>query len=76
MFKAKDKKGNVIEVSVMGSDYDDIQIESAYYEETGEEVPEDVIDYIYDTYGDKMYEEYIDLMIGMCDHYNDRYEDM
>lgn len=51
----KDKTGRVIDISIYGA-RDDIQIDSAVYEDTGEDVPDEVIDYLYDHYSDALYE--------------------
>ena len=75
MIKVKDNKDNIIEVMVCGYDSDDVQIDTAVYEATGEDVSEDVIEYIYNKYSDELYNEWCDNVMAMADWNNDRYED-
>lgn len=56
--KVFDKEGRELEVTLYGKYEDDIQIDEIYYTDSDEEVSDSVIEYIYDKYSDKMYEEW------------------
>ena len=68
MLRLVDKSGREVELSVYGQ-HDDIQIDEAYYADTGEEAPNDVVDFLMDTYGDELYEYFIDQQVGRADFY-------
>lgn len=55
----KDSSGRDVEIEIGGSYSDDIQIESASYLDSDEEVIDSEIDFIMDRYADKIEEEFI-----------------
>ena len=65
--RVKDNKNNTIEVDVCGESSDDIQIESAVYELSGEDVSEEVIEYIEKHYQDEIYEAWFERQMASMD---------
>jgi hypothetical protein len=65
--RVKDSKNNIIEIEVFGYSSDDIQIESAVYEESGEEVSEEVIEYIEKHYAEELYEAWFERQMSSMD---------
>lgn len=65
----KDKKGNEIEISIGGAYEDDIQIEEAAYFDSDDEVSDETIDYILDTYADEIYTEWYENKAGEAESY-------
>lgn len=66
----KNKDGREIEIeSVYGKYDDDIQIEEAYYVDTGEEVSEKDIDYIMDAYSSEIYDMWFQNGIMAAEYY-------
>lgn len=68
MLTLKDKDGREVELSVYGQ-HDDVQIDEAYYTDTGEDVPDNVVDYLMDTYGDKLFEAFQENQVDRADFY-------
>ena len=56
LMEIKNKDGREIEVSVYGKYDDDIQIEEAYYTDDNSDASDEDIEYIYNTYGDELYQ--------------------
>ena len=72
----KDKAGREIEISVGGSDHDDIEITDAVYcDDPNEEVPESVIEYITDKYADNIYTEWYENQCSAAEAYYDLLND-
>lgn len=68
--------GREVEVEVGGKYADDIQVESAAFVNSAEEVPEDCIEELQENYADEMYEEWMfrrqqDADFYMCDLHQD-----
>ena len=67
-------KHRPVYISVSGES-DDIMIEEAYFEDTGDELTEDEIEELTATYGDALYMEYMDYSIGRSDWLSDLAKD-
>ena len=61
----------VVDISIDHStDPCDSYIYSASYADTGEDVPEEELDYLNETYQDYIYEQHLDWNIGKADFYD------
>lgn len=68
MLYVKNKAGRAIELQVSGVFGDDIEITEAFYlDDPEEDVTETDIEFIYETYGDEMYNEWLESNIAMGD---------
>lgn len=72
--KVVDKSGREIYISVYGKYEDDIQIDEAYYVDTEEDVPDDVIAYIYENYASEMYDQWYENKVCEAEYYYDDIE--
>lgn len=70
----KNSEGREIEITVRGAE-DDVQIDSAQYVDSGEEVPDSEIDWIMDNCGDELYQAYMERCIDMACALHDRMKD-
>lgn len=59
----KDEQGRELEIEI-GGESDDVQITTAYYLDSDEEVSHETLDFIMQTYADDMFSEWIDQTIG------------
>lgn len=66
----KDKKGNPLEVFVNG-EFNDITIEDICYLDSDDDVPEETMQYVYDTYSDELRDAYMDKLMDAANAYND-----
>ena len=68
----KDKNNREVEITVSGRDHDDIEISDAIFvDNPDEEVPDEVVDYIWDTYADDLYQEWYENMVCEAEYYYD-----
>lgn len=70
----QDSRGNEVEISVYG-DYDDVQVEEAYYTEMDGIVSDDEIEYILDNYAESIYEELAERAMSKAEDYYDMMRD-
>ena len=71
----QDSKGREVEISVYGRYDDDIQIDEAVYVDGDEEVPEEEIEYISETYADEIYQEWTENQACAAEAYYDSLQD-
>lgn len=71
--KAKD--GRAVEISTYGKHSDDIQIDSAVYVDSGEDVPDEVVEEIYDRYSSDIYEDWYMNKVSEAEYAADAMED-
>jgi len=68
--------GRPVYVSVAGQDYDDLEIDQAYYTDTPENilepVPDHIVEQIQEKYADELLQEWIDKKIDKAEDYGDR----
>ena len=69
MMIVKDQLDREIEISIYGLYEDDIQIDEAAYFDSEEEVSDETIEYILDTYADAIYAEWHDNKVGEAESY-------
>jgi hypothetical protein len=60
------REGLEVEVTVYGES-DDIQIDSAFFVETGASVPDAVVEQLQDDHAEKLYEKWFDMQIGRAE---------
>jgi len=63
----KDRQGREIEITVFGTAADDVQINEAFYLFSDEDVSESTIDYILDTYGAELEQEWFESQVSRAD---------
>jgi len=68
------RDGREVELELGGA-RDDVQIESATYVETGEEIPDAVLDEILEDYEQEIDEAFVDQMAAHADMMYDRWKD-
>jgi len=71
----KDEAGREIEIEIYGKYEDDINIDSAIYLDTGEYVPDSVVNYILDAYAGDIYEEWYQNQVMRAEAMSDYMED-
>lgn len=67
----KDQDGRDVELYVSGRYEDDITIDEIYYLDSSDDVSDETIDYIYDTYAEEIYQCWYEKQIGAAE---DRWE--
>jgi hypothetical protein len=70
-----DKQGREIKISIYGTEPDDVQVDSAVYADDDSDVPDSVVDYIMDIYGDEIYQNWYEYQVDMAEYCRDSLED-
>lgn len=71
----QDTQNRDIEITVCGDNEDDLYIDTAYYVDSDDDVPDDTLDYILDAYAGEIHSQWVQNQVCRAEAWSDSLED-